>query len=92
MNWPPLIMKLRILRHNRNLRLWLPLLLIYPVLFVFALLLAPLVLIAGLLLLPWGWGKTLLLSGPYLYRVICALHELEVDIQQKNEQFFISFR
>ena len=92
MNRPPLIMRLRMQRNNGTLRLWLPLFLIYPLLAVLALLLVPLVLIAALFLWPWGWSRTLLLCGPYLCRVICALRELEVDIQQKHEKFFISFK
>lgn len=92
MNRPPLIMRLRMQRNNGTLRLWLPLFLIYPLLAILALLLVPLVLIAALLLWPWGWSRTLLLCGPYLFRVMCALRELEVDIQQKHEKFFISFK
>ena len=92
MNWPPLIMRLRILRDNRSMRLWLPLFLIFPILAIFALLLAPLVLIAGLILWPLGWGRTLFFSGPYLFRVICALRGLEVNVQQKHEKFFVSFK
>ncbi len=92
MNWPPLIMRLRILNKDRNIRFWLPLFLVYPILFIFALLLAPLVLIAGLILWPWGWGRTLLLSGPYLFRVIYALRGLEVNVQQRHKQIFFSFK
>jgi len=92
MNWPPLIMRLRILSENRTISLWLPLFLIFPILAIFALLLAPLVLITGLILWPWGWGRTLLLSGPYLFRVIWARRGLEVNVQQKHEIFFVSFK
>ena len=86
MNRPPLIMRLRILDNNRNVRLWLPIFLLYPILLV------PLALIAGLLLWPWGWGKALLLSIPCFFRVICALRELEVDIQKRQEILFVSFK
>ena len=92
MNRPPLIMRLRILDNNRNVRLWLPIFLLYPILLVLAILLAPLALIAGLLLWPWGWGKALLLSIPCFFQVICALRELEVDIQKRQEIFFVSFK
>ena len=92
MNRPPLIMRLRILDNNRNVRLWLPIFLIYPILLVLALLLAPLALIAGLLLWPWGWGNALVLSIPCFFQVICALRELEVDIQKRQEMFFVSFK
>jgi len=92
MKCPPSIMRLRILNNNRSVQLWLPLFPVYLILFIFALLLAPLVLIIGLLLWPWGWGRTLILIGPYLYRVICALRGLEVNIQKKDEQFLVFFK
>lgn len=92
MKWPPLIMRLRILNDKNSIRLWLPIFLIYPFLLVLALLLELLALIAWLFLWPFGWGKTLLLSIPYFFRVICALRELEVDIQKKQEIFFVSFK
>jgi hypothetical protein len=92
MNWPPSIMRLRILNNKKSIRLWLPIFLLYPFLLVLALLVELLALIAFLLLWPWGWGKTLILFMPYLFRVICALRELEVDIQNRQETFFISFK
>ena len=85
-------MRLRIVDDKRNISLWLPIFLLYPFLLVLALILELLALVAWLFFWPWGWGKTLLLFIPYLCRVICALQELEVDIQQKQEQFFISFK
>ncbi len=92
MNRPPLIMRLRILNDKKSLRLWLPIFLLYPFLLVLALALEILALIAWLLLWPFGWGKTLLFTIPYLFRVICALRELEVDVQNRQETFFVSFR
>jgi hypothetical protein len=92
MNCPPQIMILRILDNDKNLRLWLPLFLVYLLATAFALVLAPLVIVAGIILYPFGWGKSLLLAGPYIYNVICNLRGLEVDVHKKHEQFFISFK
>jgi hypothetical protein len=92
MNWPPSIMRLRILNNKKSIRLWLPIFLLYPFLLVLALLVELLAIVAFLLLWPWGWGKTLILFMPYLFRVICALRELEVDIQNRQETFFVSFK
>jgi len=92
MKYPPLIMRLRIINDKKSLRLWLPIFLLYPFLLVLALVAEILALVAFLLLWPFGWGKTLLLTIPYLSRVICNLRELEVDIQNKQETFFVSFR
>jgi hypothetical protein len=92
MNFPPLIMRLRILNNKKSIRLWLPIFLLYPFLLVLALVVEILVLVAFLLLWPFGWGKTLILFMPYLFRVICALRELEVDVQKRQEMFFVSFK
>ena len=92
MNRPPLIIRLSIPLRNGTLRLWLPLFLIYPFLAVFALVLLPLVIIAALLLWPMGWSRTIILVGPYLFRVICALRGLEINIQQRNKQVLVYFK
>jgi hypothetical protein len=93
MNAPPLIMRLHIKREGRmGIRLWLPLFLIYPLLAALALLLLPLVLVAALILLPLGWSRAIILIYPRLYSVICALRELEVDFQKKDERMFFSFK
>ena len=92
MNRPPMIMRLRIPHKNGTIRLWIPFFLVYPILAILALLIAPLVLVAALILWPWGWSRTLLLSGPYLCRVIYSLRGLEVDVGQKDERILVSFK
>ncbi|MFC1875033.1 hypothetical protein ACFLY3_02635 [Chloroflexota bacterium] len=92
MNYPPLIMRLRILKNRKGMGLWIPIFLLYPILLVLALALEILVLAAFLLLWPFGWGKTVLLTIPYLFWVICNLRDLEVDVQNRRETFFVSFR
>ena len=92
MKYPPLIMKLRIINDKKSLRLWLPIFLLYPFLLVLALVAEILALVAFLLLWPFGWGKTLLFTIPYIFRMICNLRDLEVDVQNKRETFFVSFR
>ena len=89
MNGPPLMLRISIPLRSGALRLWLPLFLIYPFLAVFALILLPLVLIAALLLWPMGWSRTIVLSGPYLFRMVCALRGLEVDVKQKGKHILI---
>ncbi len=92
MNAPPLLIKISIPFGSSKERLWLPLFLIYPFLAVFALILLPLVLVAALLLWPMDWSRTIVLTSPYLFRVICELRGLEVDIQQKNKRILIYFK
>ncbi len=92
MKRPPLIMKLSIPHENGTTRIWLPLFLIYPILAVIALLLVPLGIIAALISWPLGMGRTVLLFGPYLYNLLCALVGLEIDIEKVNKQFSILFK
>jgi len=92
MGCPPLVMRFRILNDKNNIRLWIPIFLLYPFLLVLALVVEILALAAFILLWPWEWGRKLPLFIPYLFRVICALRELEVDIRNRWETFFVSFK
>ena len=88
----PLVMRLRILNDKNNIRLWLPIFLLYPFILVLALVAEILAIAAFILLWPWEWGRKLPLFIPYFSRVICALRELEVDIKNRREAFFVSFK
>ena len=92
MNWPPLLLRLRIANQRRRLGLWLPLFLVWVILAVIAIPLVPLVLIAALILWPFGWGKLLLLFGPAIFRCLCALHGLEVDVKEGEQIILVSFK
>ena len=89
---PPLFLRLRFHNKRRRFGLWLPLFLIWPLFLVGALLLLPLVLLAAILLFPFGWSLTVLMFGPLILRVLCALRGLQVDVRDGREQFYISFR
>jgi len=90
MNYPPLLMRLSIGR--RRFPIWLPLFLLWPVAAAVIIALAPLVLLAALILWPLGWGKPLLLSGPMLFGVFCALRGLEVNLDRGSRLTQISFK
>jgi hypothetical protein len=51
----------------------------------------PIFLILLLVALPFGWGEFMLLSGPRIYNILCALRGLKVDIDRQREQIAISF-
>lgn len=89
---PPYMMRLRICNRGKNIGLWIPLCPILSLITVLALLLFPLVLLAALLLWYSGYGRSLLLLGPVLYRCICALRGLEIDVNKGSERIFLSFR
>jgi len=87
------MMCLRIKSSKRRFGLWLPLLLILPLAVALAIILIPLVLVYDLVQRGRGrGGKPLLLAGPAVCRVICALCGLEVDIKKHSEQVFLSFK
>jgi hypothetical protein len=91
MNYPPVLLRLNI-SGKRRFSLWLPLFLLWPVAAAVAIVLAPLVLLAALILRPFVWGKLLLLSGPMLFGVLCALRGLELELNQGNRLMLVSFR
>ena len=90
MNWPPCIMRLRIRNQKRRVSLWLPMFLILIIIVAFAIALFPIVLVASAVLWRSGKGKPLLLAGPAILKVLFALRGLEVYVEQRSEQVFIS--
>ena len=91
MIFPPMLMRLIIAEQgHRRVNLWLPLALLWPLLFVIALLVAPVVLLVAIC--TWSrYGRQLLLSGPRIYAVLCALHGLAIHVQSKREHVHILF-
>ena len=91
MSIPPCLIHVRIHKRQHNFGLWLPLFLAWLIVAVFALALLPVFLI--LLLLCWssGWGKLILLLGPRIYSMLCALKGLKLDINRQSEQVVVSF-
>jgi hypothetical protein len=92
MNIPPLLMRLKIINPEHRINLWLPLFVIWLILLALVLLISPLVCVLVILLWPWGWGETLLLLGPALYRLLCGLNGLSIDIRSPHEIVLIYFK
>lgn len=92
MNWPPLLMRLRVYDRRHRIGLWIPLFLLFPIVLAIAIILTPLVLIAVILLWPFGWGRPALVLGPTVARCLCALRGLEVDVKEGKELVLISFK
>jgi len=90
---PPLWMRLRIVEGGRTkFRLWLPFVLIWLIFLVLMIILSPLVLLASSILWGHGLGKKILMAGPMLFNVLCALHGLNIQIESVDNQFSISFQ
>ena len=90
---PPAVLRIRVVEHGKKqVGLWLPLVLVWPLLLLLALVIAPLVIIAAVLLWPSGRGKAILLSGPSLYALLCSLRGLTVQVEGIDEQVLIAIR
>ncbi len=92
MNRPPMILRVGVGKGDGGFRLWLPLFILFPFLLVFLLLLAPFLLLAGLVLWSFGWGKLPLLVIRLLLGILWALRGLEIDVKDRKETVFISFK
>ena len=92
MIWPPSLLGIRIRGVKRGFILWLPLFLVWPPFLLAALVLFPFVLLLSLLLWPLGWGRTLLLMGPWFFRLFCALRGLVIDVKSGTNRVYIVIR
>ena len=89
MMWPPSLLGFRIRGVKKGFGLWLPLFLVWPPFLLAALAIFPLVLLLALLLWPFGRGRTLLLAGPWFFRMFCALRGLVIDVKSGTTQVYI---
>ena len=91
MTFPPSLFRLRIQTPDRGIRLWVPLIVIWPFVALLALFLSPFVLIGAALLWPSRKGRILLLAGPRIFGIVCGLRGLTVSVQGPSQTVFISF-
>lgn len=92
MIWPPSLLGFRVRNAKRGFGLWLPLFLVWPPFVLAALVMLPLVFLLSLLLWPSGWGRTVLLTGPWFFRMFCALRGLVIDVKSGTSQVYIVIR
>ena len=85
MTWPPSILRLHLAGRKRTVRLWLPIVLVWPIALVLGIALAPLALLAALLLAPGGKGKSVILLGPWLFYTFCCLRGTRVQVAGPGE-------
>ncbi len=91
MNWPPMMLHLRIPTDRGAMGLWLPWFLVYPILLGLMLIALPVVLIMTLFFLPTGKARTVVLAGPFLWRILFSMRGLSVDVQTGPRKVLISF-
>jgi hypothetical protein len=92
MSIPPTLMRLKIRNERHNINLWLPMFLGWLILLVLAIAFSPLAVILIIILWPSGWGKFILTAPFHIYRILCDLQDMEVDIKNEQETVLIYFR
>ena len=80
MTWPPTIMRLHLVGRRRAIRLWLPIVLVWPIALALGIAFAPLILLAAVLLWPRGSRCTVILLGLWLFYTFCCLRGLRVRV------------
>jgi hypothetical protein len=86
----PMILKLRVKdKEGKNFFIWLPLFLVWII--IFPLLLIPIPFVALAALIMWPSGKGFIIFHGYLtiFKIIGCLSGLEIDIESRNSTFFI---
>ena len=64
MMFPPSLLRVRVLDKDSRVSLWIPLVLVWPLVFALYLILLPCIVVAAVLTWRSGWGKPILMGGP----------------------------
>jgi hypothetical protein len=86
----PMILKLRVIdKGGKRFYMWLPLFLIWIIVFPLLLIPVPFVALAALMMWPSGKGSLIFHGYLTIFKLIGCLSGLEVDIESGNSTFFI---
>lgn len=89
---PPSILRVRVLDDDSRVSLWIPLILVWPLVVVIYLLFLPCIIVAAILTWRRGWGRPILLGGPALFRLYCSLRGLEINVTETNQSVLVYFK
>jgi hypothetical protein len=85
-------MKVRIPRESRRpVNLYLPVFIVWLLLFAICLLLLPFLLIGAVFTWQAGHGKIMIFSIPMLFCVLWHLHGVLIDVESENEKIYLEF-
>lgn len=88
----PMIARIRAFEDKKKkVNLFIPMILIWIIVFAILILIIPFVLLASILLWRRGYGKGILLFYFYFFYLLFSLSGLKVDVKDKKKEFFISF-
>lgn len=77
---PPVLMRLKTGRFG----LWVPVIVLWPLLLFLEILLWPVMVLVGLAMIPvkgWGWGKGMILMIPWINGLMCAMRGFSLQVQ-----------
>lgn len=92
MMFPPSILRVRVLDKNSRVSLWIPLVLVWPFALALYMLFLPCIVVVAIVTWRSGWGKSILLGGPFLFRLYCDLRGLKIDVTEPKESVLIYFK
>lgn len=92
MMFPPSMLRVRVLDKDSRVSLWIPLILVWPLVLGLYLLLVPCIVVAAIVTWRSGWGRQILFGGPALFRLYCDLRGLKIDVTEPKESVLIYFK
>jgi hypothetical protein len=89
----PIMMKILIREEGKKgFRLYIPLILIWIVLFALLIILLPFLLLAAIIAWPMGYGRAILAVIPMLFAVIWSMSGLKIHIESKDKLVDLNVR
>ena len=92
MMFPPSILRVRVLDKDSRVSLWIPLILIWPLVGALYVLFLPCIVVVAIVTWRRGWGRQILFVGPALFRLYCDLRGLKIDVTEPKESVLIYFK
>ncbi len=87
---PPMLLRLRVQDDKRRIRLWIPLIVLWPVIFVAVLLGTPVAILIAARSGHRARSRSVLLAGPLLLYVLASLRGLRCNVAAGEDRVFIS--
>ena len=86
---PASLMRIRVVGDGRKrVNLWIPLILIWPIVLALMMILSP---VALLLCIFWPKGRKLIIAGPRVLLACWAMRGLELRVNDGDDQVLVSF-
>ncbi len=92
MMFPPSILRVRVVDKDSRVSLWIPLILVWPLVLALHVILLPCIVAVAVVTWRSGWGRPILFCWPALFRLCCELRSLKVDVTEPNESVLVYFK